>query len=461
MKSKLILSALLAVCFSLPAYAQLNQPNGLAFDTSGNLWVANNGANQVLELNPTTGAVLNTITTGISGPTRLEFVGPNLYVTNFTSNTVTVYNKSLALTRTISGLSHPLGIAVDNYGDVYVANNMANNIVGVNPAGDNVLTLTQDESGVLFTAPGALAIFGQDIYVATIGGDIISYNVGNFLTAFPFEITKFTDSVSTGPTGIVVNGNVYVCYRFSNDVVKYSSTGKKLLTITASLSLPEGIALDKSGNIYVSNDTPPYSITVYNSAGTLVRTLDGGAITPTTINFDTTPGGSAIASGTSVVNTYSSDGVTFQFVPCTLGTLLCQGGSGVFAVAAGSGFAFSAPNVVSTIANTPLLQQQWGTVRANFSSVQTSVSIEVLQTCIGQDAGCLGGVPASEAAFLSAFNSSGTLLQTAEADPNNTATFQKLTVSDPSIAYVEFSVPYDAINTGANQLGGDFDNLTF
>ena len=80
--------ALLAICVSLPAYAQLNEPNGLAFDTSGNLWVANNGANQVLELNPTTGAVLNTITTGISGPTRLEFVGTNLYVTNFTSNTI-------------------------------------------------------------------------------------------------------------------------------------------------------------------------------------------------------------------------------------------------------------------------------------------------------------------------------------------------------------------------------------
>jgi YVTN family beta-propeller protein len=461
MKSKWLLSTLLAVCFSLPAYAQLNGPNGVAFDTAGNLWVANNTGNQVLELNPTTGAVLNTLTTGISGPTRLVFDDSNLYVTNFNSDTVTVYNKSLKLTRTISGLSHPLGVAVDTYGDVYVANNLANNIVAFNIAGDNVLTLTEDESDFPFSAPGALAISGQDIYVATIGGDVISYNVGNFLTAFPYEITKFTDSVSTGPTGIIVKGSVYICYRYSNDVVKYNATGKKLLTISSNLSLPEGIAVDKDNNIYVSNAASPYSITVYNSAGTLVRTLDGGAITPTTINFDTTPGGSAIASGTSVVNTYSSDGVTFQFVPCSLGTTLCLGGSGVFAVAAGSGFAFSAPNVVSTISNTPTLEQQWGTVRANFSSAQSSVSIEVLQTCIGQDGACLGSVPASEAAFLSAFNSSGTLLQTAEADPTNTASFQKLTVSDANIAYVEFSVPYDAINSGANQLAGDFDNLTF
>ena len=352
-------------------------------------------------------------------------------------------------------------MAVDTYGDVYVANNLANNIVAFNIAGDNVLTLTEDKSGFPFTAPGALTIYGQDIYVATIGGDVISYNVGNFLTAFPFEITKFTDSVSTGPTGIIVKGDVYVSYRFTNDVVKYNPTGKKLLTISSNLSLPEGIALDKENNIYVSNAASPYSITVYNSAGTLIRTLDGGAITPTTINFDKNPSGGAIASGTSVLNTYSSDGVTFQFVPCSLGTTLCIGGTGVFAVAAGSGFAFSAPNVVSTIGNTPTLEQQWGTVRANFTTAQSSVSIEVLQTCIGQDAACLGSVPASEAAFLKAYNSSGTLLQTAEADPTNTSTYQKLSVSDSNIAYVEFSVPYDAINSGANQLAGDFDNLTF
>jgi hypothetical protein len=461
MKTRLLLTVLLAVCFAVPAHAQLNDPNGLAFDSAGNLWVANEGANNVLELNPTTGAVLNTITSGISGPTRLAFDGAgNLYVTNFTTGTITVYNKSLALTRTISGLSHPLGVAVDAYGDIYAANNLSNDIVAYNAAGDLVETLTQDKSGVPFTAPGALAISGADIYAAVIGGDVISYNIGNFLTDFPIEITKYTDSVSTGPTGILVRGDIYVSYRFSNDVVKYGPAGKAVLTITVGMSLPEGIALDKSGNIYVSNAGTP-SITVYSSAGVLLRTLDGGAITPTTINFDTTPSGAAIASGTSVVNTYSSDGVTFQFVPCSLGSPLCLGGSGVFAVAGGSMFTFSAPNVVSTISNTPTLEQQWGTVRANFSSVQSSVSIEVLQTCIGQDGACLGSVPASEAAFLSAFNSSGTLLQRAEADPTNTASYQKLTVSDSNIAYVEFSVPYDAINSGANQLAGDFDNLTF
>jgi len=445
MKHKALLITLLAVLFSLQARAQLNSPEGLAFYTAGNLWVANGGDNQVLELNPTTGAVLNTITNGISGPSRLAFDGAgNLYVTNDGANNVTVYNKSLKLTRTLSGLNTPLGVAVDTYGDVYVANNAVNSIVAFNPAGDRGQTLTKDESGVDFTAPGALAISGQDIYVAVIGGEVITYNIGNFLTGFPFEVTKFSDSASSGPTGICIHGSVYIVYRTTGDVVKYGTTGKKLLTISNNITLPEGVAVDKEGNIYVSNDGSANSITVYDSAGTLTRTLDGGAITPTVINFDTAPGGSAIATGTSVANTYSSDGVTFQFVPCTLGTLLCEGGSGVFAVG-DSTFAFSSPNVVNTLTDDPLLQQQWGTTRANFSTAQSSVSIEVLQTCIGQDLGCLGSVPASEAAFLKAFNSSGTLLQTAEADPTNTSTYQKLTVSahpaSPSLNFRYLTMP--------------------
>jgi DNA-binding beta-propeller fold protein YncE len=60
MKLNTIILTTLALCLSLTANAQLNNPNGLAFDKEGNLWVANYGANQVLELDPSNGTVLNT-----------------------------------------------------------------------------------------------------------------------------------------------------------------------------------------------------------------------------------------------------------------------------------------------------------------------------------------------------------------------------------------------------------------
>jgi len=46
----------------------LNQPKTLNFDSAGNLYVSDFGSNSVTEYNPTTGALLNTYTSDISGP---------------------------------------------------------------------------------------------------------------------------------------------------------------------------------------------------------------------------------------------------------------------------------------------------------------------------------------------------------------------------------------------------------
>jgi DNA-binding beta-propeller fold protein YncE len=75
----------------------LKSPNGLAFDTAGDLWVSNYGSDQILELDPSTGQELRKMLVGLNGPTRLAFdpLG-RLYVTNTRGNTVNVYNKDLS-----------------------------------------------------------------------------------------------------------------------------------------------------------------------------------------------------------------------------------------------------------------------------------------------------------------------------------------------------------------------------
>jgi DNA-binding beta-propeller fold protein YncE len=86
MKLKTIIMATLALCLSSTANAQLNNPNGLTFDKDGNLWVANYGANQVLEIDPSNGTVLKTLTDYVNGPTRLAFDSlGNLWVANTTN----------------------------------------------------------------------------------------------------------------------------------------------------------------------------------------------------------------------------------------------------------------------------------------------------------------------------------------------------------------------------------------
>jgi len=259
----------------------LNSPNGIAFDSHGNLFVANAGSNQVLEYNSSLQQIA-VISSGLSKPTRLAFDHyGHLYVANGGNNSITVYDNQLnqILQRTISaGLATPLGIAVDAYEDVYVSNNATNDVKVFNIEGELIETLTHDNSGRSFSAPGVMAIYGLNLYVGTgpsAGQNAVtSYNVGEFLTNNPREVVTFTDQVNTGPTGIAFDkdGNVYVSDFYSNTATKYDPKGKLVLVISDQIAQCEGIAVDKSGNIYVANSTLN-TVTEYNAGGTLVNTI--------------------------------------------------------------------------------------------------------------------------------------------------------------------------------------------
>jgi len=282
MKTKLC-TFLLAFTFgSLQAVAQLNSPQGVIFDGQGNLWVANSASNQVLELNPTNGTVLATITASLDNPVRLAFDGAgNLYVANANGNSITVYDSNLKqLTQKTlhNRLNFPTGVVVDAYGDVFVSNNQSNNIEVFSIDGGRSETLTKDNFAFPFTAPGALAVRGTNLYVSlgpTVGENaVISYNVGEFLGNNPKERVVYTDHTNTGPSGIAFDsaGNIYVADFYSETWVKFNAQGKLLLVVHDGIAQPEGIAVDANGNVYVANASLN-NITVYNPAGQLINTL--------------------------------------------------------------------------------------------------------------------------------------------------------------------------------------------
>jgi streptogramin lyase len=298
MKTLIATLAGLVLLFSHPASAQFNNPNGILFDSKGHLWLANSGDNNVLELSITgcTPTTLNTITNGISSPTRLAFDSSgNLWVTNLGNNTITVYGDlgaqggSLIQTITNSAISRPLALAVDVYGDFYVGDNSKNNVVAFNTDEGLVETLTQDKSGFPFLAPGALVIHGQDIYggfgpcslearsQSSCDNAVVGYNVGEFLTGNPIEKAFYSYPNQTGPTGVAFDKknppNVYVSYYTTPSWVKYSASGAFQFEVQTGVNGPEGIQLDKSGNVYVSN-SDSNNITKYNSKGTLTCSIN-------------------------------------------------------------------------------------------------------------------------------------------------------------------------------------------
>lgn len=275
-----ILAVLIGVV--LPVFAQipLNVPSGITFDSHGNLYVANNGTNQILIYNADL-VQTSSISQGLSGPNRLAFDSlGNLYVSNGNNNSITVYDPSgnQITSKTITNrINRPLGVAVDPSGNVFVSNNGTNNIAAYNSDGVLIGTLSRDNHH-RFVAPGVMAVLGPNIYIGTgptVGQSYTnSYNIDLLLTGRAKEIQTYFDTFDEGPTGIAFDSasNVYIDYFYTGTAVKYSPVNNILLTIKyADYGQGEGIAVDQQGNIYIAFG--PNTINVYDSSGALINTL--------------------------------------------------------------------------------------------------------------------------------------------------------------------------------------------
>ncbi len=301
----------------------LNGQNGLLFFAPNYLFVANYGGNQVLayteQINATTGLVsgltlVASITAGVVGPTRLAVdIGNHLYVTNISASTVTVYDLSNAAdiaantipqitADTIStGIDRPLGITVDENSNVYVANNGSNSISIFAPAAGGGFTqtgtLTQDGAGNPFTIPGVIEyIFNYNggnptsvIMVGTGGSpsELLTYNAPLTATSVPIDVLGSNTACATnpsGPTGValfaptattaVVIPTLYLTNYYSSTVFAYPldtltgggaptcPTPSAASSSSSMVANPEGVAVDGSGNIFVSNSNTS-TITVY------------------------------------------------------------------------------------------------------------------------------------------------------------------------------------------------------
>ncbi len=263
--------------------ASFNDPAGIAVDSTGNIYVADYADNTIRKV--TQAGVVTTLAGSPShkGPVAESADG----------------------TGTSAGFFHPDGVAVDGQGNIYVADSGNGTIRKITPAGVVTtlaglvgITGTKDGTGTtaLFILPTGLAIDGSgNLYTSdTAAKTIRKITPAGTVTTLAGSPNVAGNSDGTGSAATFslplflaadASGNVYVAENEYNTIRTTTPAGVVTTlagstTVTGSINgtgpaaafqEPYGVAVDASGNVYVSDDT---TLRVVTPSGT-VSTLAG------------------------------------------------------------------------------------------------------------------------------------------------------------------------------------------
>ncbi len=271
--------------------ARFNEPNGMSLDGAGNLYVVEWANHTIRRLTPDDGNWVVTTLAGSAG---------NLGSADGKSNDARFNN--------------PAGIALDSAGDFYIAD-AANHLVrrvkrtGTDWAvttlaglGGNSGSTDGVRTSARFKGPSGVAVDGSGtLYVADhLNHTIRSVSPGRGIVSTTAGLPGYGGSAGGtpdttrlgGPFGVAVDsaGNVYVAETVNCTIRRITPSGE-VTTLAgqpgvlggddgsngdATFQYPQGIAVDKSGSLYVA-DSSGYTIRKVTPVGTdwVVTTLAG------------------------------------------------------------------------------------------------------------------------------------------------------------------------------------------
>jgi sugar lactone lactonase YvrE len=249
--------------------AELESPEGVAVDSSGNLYIADTGNQRIREVTASTGIISTIAGTGTSG-----YSGDGGVPTNAKFHT-------------------PIGIAVDSTGNIYIADTNNNRVRWIQKSTGYIYTLagtgTTGYSGnggsaaaALLSIPNGVAVDGSgNLFIADTGNgsirkvilstNIISTVAGKGLGGFSGDGGLATSAKMSSPQAVAVdsNGNLYIAdtgnYRIrkvtkstgvistvaGNGTSGYSGDGS--LATSAEMNMPQGIAVDSTFHFYIAD----------------------------------------------------------------------------------------------------------------------------------------------------------------------------------------------------------------
>jgi sugar lactone lactonase YvrE len=248
--------------------AEINGPGDIAVDSAGNIYISDLNNNRVRKVTASTG-VISTVAgngtkgfTGDGGAATSAEIGPNgvgvdtagnLYMADELNNRIRKVTASTGIISTVAGngtagftgdggaatsaeLNVPDGVLVDSAGNIYISDHNNERIRKVTASTGKISTIAGNgtagysgDGGAATSAelngPGGLALDGAgNLYIGDFGNNRVR------------KVTVSTGVISTAA---------------GNGVAGYSGDGGP--PASAEMNGPSGIALDKTGNLYIAD----------------------------------------------------------------------------------------------------------------------------------------------------------------------------------------------------------------
>ena len=247
--------------------AQLVQPQNVAADSSGNVYVSDQYFHQVFRISS---SGLITVYAGSGQP---GFSGDN----------------GLAVA---AQLNNPASLAVDAAGNLYISDFGNGRIRKVTPAGVITTFASVAALGIALDASGNMYVSTGNTIARLSSNGTLTTLAGTGKPGYSGDNGPAASAQLSGPTGLRVDasGNIYVADTQNQRIRKISPQGN-IVTVagngqagfsgdggpatSASLTLPGDVAIDATGNIIVA-DSANFRIRSVSASGGIITTIAGG-----------------------------------------------------------------------------------------------------------------------------------------------------------------------------------------
>ena len=386
--------------------AQLNFPNGVAVDPAGNLYISDSGNNRIRVVSS---GVITTIagngTAGFSGDnglaTSAQISAPNgvaadssgnLYISDHANNRIRRVSSGVIITvagngtygysgdngpATSAQLAQPYGVAVDSTGNIYIVDGLYDRIRKVSNgvitvvAGSGTAGFSGDNgpaTSAQLSAPNGVAVDAAgNLYIADdennrirkVSHGVITTVAGNGTGGFSGDNGPAASAQLNEPKGVAVDsgGNLYIADSINGRLRKISNglittlagdgtagfSGDNGPAASAQLTGPYGVAVDSGGNLYIAD-----------SVNNRIRKISNGVIT--TVAGNGTSGFSGDNGPATSAQLYLPFGVAVDaagnlYIADSADNRIRKVSNGIITTVAGNGtFGFSGDNGAATAA---------------------------------------------------------------------------------------------------------------